>query len=65
MQCHGHPREKHREVWLPLRLTSFTLQGVPANPTDLRAKPSKEADKWQRFHLIKCELAHRQTPLYR
>lgn len=31
-------------------------QGLPSNPTDLRAKPSKEGDKWQRFHFIKCKL---------
>lgn len=37
------------------RYTPSKMQGVPSNPTDLRAKPSREADKWQRFHLIKCE----------
>lgn len=43
---------------MPLNVTpphNADTQGLPANPTDLRAKPSKEADKWQRFHLIKCK----------
>lgn len=32
-----------------------SMQGLPPNPTDLRAKPAKEDEKWERFHLIKCE----------
>lgn len=31
------------------------IQGLPPNPTDLRAKPAKENEKWERFHFIKCE----------
>lgn len=35
-------------------------QGLPANPTDLRAKPVKEDEKWERFDVIKCEQSNFQ-----
>ena len=35
-----------------------SMQDLPANPTDLRAKPAKEDEKWERFHLIKCKLSY-------
>lgn len=34
------------------------LQGLPSNPTDLRAKHRKQGGKGQEFHLIKCEFPH-------
>ena len=34
------------------------MQGLPANPTDLRAKPAKEDEKWDRFCPLKCKSAY-------
>lgn len=33
-------------------------QDLPPNPTDLKAKPERQDEKWEHFHLIKCELSH-------
>ncbi|CAM9812351.1 unnamed protein product [Ascophyllum nodosum] len=32
---------------------TFPTKGVPWNPTDLKVKPGRADDKWERFHLIK------------
>eukprot|EP00903_Cladosiphon_okamuranus_P016305 g15037.t1 len=32
---------------------TYPTKGLPANPTDLRAKPGKEDDKWERFCPLK------------
>ncbi len=31
------------------------VQGLPPNPTDLKAKPGKEDEKWERFCPLKCK----------
>eukprot|EP00903_Cladosiphon_okamuranus_P016395 g15119.t1 len=43
---------------------TYPTQGLPSNPTDLRAKPAKEDDKWERFHVVKyCHMSYFMMPL--
>ncbi|CAM9257536.1 unnamed protein product, partial [Sphacelaria rigidula] len=43
---------------------TYRTEGVPPNPTDLRAKRGRADDKWQRFHPIKyLHMAYFMVPL--
>ncbi|CAM9111089.1 unnamed protein product [Scytosiphon promiscuus] len=43
---------------------TYPTKGLPPNPTDLRAKPIKEDEKWERFCPIKyCHMSYFMMPM--
>ncbi|CAN0118074.1 unnamed protein product [Ascophyllum nodosum] len=49
---------------VPPDAITYPTKGLPSNPTDLRAKPGKEDEKWERFHVIKyCHMSYFMVPL--